>query len=85
MRPVRDMGNSDESRVIRFADAQACIPGANGERSVNFLRRDTLDVSLSRPLPPNEQKRDTASFDSGAPRNSGPRAPQSAGTGRAAA
>jgi mannose-6-phosphate isomerase-like protein (cupin superfamily) len=49
------MSKPDESRVIHFAEAQARIPGPNGERSINFFRRGSLDVNLSRPLPPNEQ------------------------------
>jgi len=49
------MSKPDESRVIHFAEAQARIPGPNGERSINFLRRGSLDVNLSRPLPPNQQ------------------------------
>jgi mannose-6-phosphate isomerase-like protein (cupin superfamily) len=49
------MNKPDESCVIHFAEAQAQIPGPNGERSINFLRRGSLDVNLSRPLPPNQQ------------------------------
>ncbi len=49
------MSKPDESRVIHFAEARARIPGPNGERSINFLRRGSLDVKLSRPLPPNQQ------------------------------
>ena len=49
------MSKPDESRVIHFAEAQARIPGPNGERSINFLRRGSLDVNLPRPLPPNQQ------------------------------
>jgi mannose-6-phosphate isomerase-like protein (cupin superfamily) len=49
------MSKPDESRIIHFAEAQSQIPGPNGERSLNFLHRGTLDVNLSRPLPPNQQ------------------------------
>src|SRR5215472_5237170 len=49
------MSKPDKSRVIHFAEAQAHIPGPNGERSINFLRRGSLDVNLSGPLPPNQQ------------------------------
>jgi mannose-6-phosphate isomerase-like protein (cupin superfamily) len=49
------MSKADETRVIHFAEAQARIPGPNGERSINFLRRSSLDVNLSLPLPPNQQ------------------------------
>ena len=49
------MQKQDESRVIHFAEAQAHIRGSNGERSINFLRRGSLDVNLSRPQPPNQQ------------------------------
>ena len=43
------------SGVIRLSDAQRDIPGPNGERSVLVLKRGSLDVKLSLPLPPNEQ------------------------------
>ncbi len=43
------------SRVIHFAAAQADIPGPRGERSISLLRRGSLDVKFSRPLPPNQQ------------------------------
>ncbi len=49
------MSKLDHSRVIHFAEAQARIPGPGGERSISFLRRGSLDVKLSRPLPPNQQ------------------------------
>ena len=49
------MSKPDESRVIPFADAQAHIPGPNGERTINVLRRGSLDVNPSRPVPPNTQ------------------------------
>jgi hypothetical protein len=45
------MQKPDESRVIHFGETQAHIPGPNGDRSINFLRRGSLDVNLSRPLP----------------------------------
>ena len=43
------------SGVIRLVDARASIPGPAGERAVRVLRRGTLDVALSEPLPPNTQ------------------------------
>jgi len=43
------------SGVIRFREAQAAIPGPAGERAVLVLKRGTLDVKLSLPVPPNEQ------------------------------
>src|SRR5262245_23807005 len=49
------MSKTDRSRVIRFADAQAGIPGLAGERSVRVWQRGTLDVALSLPLTPSEQ------------------------------
>lgn len=42
--------------LIRFAEAEARIPLPDGKRSINLLRRGSLDVALSsRPLSPNEQ------------------------------
>src|SRR2546427_9638391 len=49
------MSKPDRSCVIRLAQAQARIPGPAGEHSVSVLQRGTLDVKLSRPLPPNQQ------------------------------
>ena len=49
------MSKPDHTRVIRFAEAQAGIPGPGGERSISFLQRGSLDVKLSRPLAPNQQ------------------------------
>jgi mannose-6-phosphate isomerase-like protein (cupin superfamily) len=49
------MNPTDRSGVIRFADAERSIPGPAGERATLVLQRGTLDVRLSRPLPPNEQ------------------------------
>jgi mannose-6-phosphate isomerase-like protein (cupin superfamily) len=49
------MEPGERSGVIRLADAQAAIPGPEGERSVLVLNRGTLDVRLSVPLPPNVQ------------------------------
>jgi mannose-6-phosphate isomerase-like protein (cupin superfamily) len=43
------------SSVIRLIDAERGIPGPAGERSILALKRGTLDVSLSLPLPPNQQ------------------------------
>ena len=49
------MSKRDRSRVIRFAETQAGIPGPAGEHSVSFLQRGTLNVKLSLPVPPNQQ------------------------------
>ena len=49
------MTKSDRSRVIRFAEAQARIPGSAGEQAVTVLRRGPLDVALSLPLRPRQQ------------------------------
>jgi mannose-6-phosphate isomerase-like protein (cupin superfamily) len=49
------MSKLDRSRVIRLDEAQAAIPGPGGEHSVSFLRRGTLNVKLSLPVPPNQQ------------------------------
>jgi hypothetical protein len=45
----------DRGRVIHLADAQARIPGPAGERSVSVLQRGSLNLKLSRPVPPNRQ------------------------------
>lgn len=49
------MQPGDRSGVIRFAEAAACIPTPEGERSVLVLNRGTLDIRLSVPVPPNVQ------------------------------
>jgi mannose-6-phosphate isomerase-like protein (cupin superfamily) len=49
------MSKPDHSRVIHFAEAQASIPGPDGQRAISLLRHGSLDVKLSRPLPPNQQ------------------------------
>ena len=49
------MNMADRSGVIHFSEAQASIPGPADERSVLVLRRGTLDVKLSLPVPPNQQ------------------------------
>jgi len=49
------MNTTDRSGVIRLAEAQAGIPGPAGERSILVLKRGTLDVKLSLPVPPNQQ------------------------------
>lgn len=49
------MSKSDSSRVIRFAQAQARIPGPTGERAVTIMQRGTLDVALSVPPSANQQ------------------------------
>ena len=43
------------SLVIRFIDAEKGIPTPTGERSALVLKRGSLDVKLSIPLPPNQQ------------------------------
>jgi mannose-6-phosphate isomerase-like protein (cupin superfamily) len=45
----------DRSRVIRFAEAQAGIPGPAGERSVRVWQRGPLDVAFAIPVTPNPQ------------------------------
>ena len=49
------MISTDRSGVIRFAEAQTAIPGPAGERATLVLKRGTLDVKLSLPVPPNQQ------------------------------
>ena len=49
------MSNSDRSRVIHLAEAREGIPGPAGEHSVSALRRGSLNVKLSLPVPPNRQ------------------------------
>jgi len=49
------MNATDRSCVIRLAEAQVGIPGPAGERAVMVLQRGTLDVTLSLPVPPNQQ------------------------------
>ena len=49
------MNPADSSGVIRFADAEQGIPTPAGERAVLVLKRGTLDIKLSIPVPPNEQ------------------------------
>ena len=49
MEPIKQSG------VIRMTDATAKIPTPEGERSVLVLKRGTLDVRLSLPIPPNVQ------------------------------
>jgi mannose-6-phosphate isomerase-like protein (cupin superfamily) len=46
---------NDRSGVIRFADARQRVPTPAGERAVLVLKRGTLDVKLSVPVPPNVQ------------------------------
>ena len=43
------------SRLIRFSDARAQIPGPSGEHAVSLLERGSLKVKLSMPTPPNQQ------------------------------
>ena len=49
------MNTADRSCVIRLAEVQVGIPGPVGERAVMVLQRGTLDVTLSLPVPPNQQ------------------------------
>jgi mannose-6-phosphate isomerase-like protein (cupin superfamily) len=49
------MNAAHRSGVISLAEAQAAIPGPAGERAYLVLKRGTLDVKLSIPLPPNQQ------------------------------
>ena len=49
------MNPTDRSGVIRFAEVQSAIPGPAGERAALGLKRGTLDVVLSIPIPPNRQ------------------------------
>jgi len=51
----RHVNSLSRSCVIRLLDAQAAIPGPAGERAALVLKRGTLDVKLSVPVPPNEQ------------------------------
>jgi len=47
--------SNDRCAVLRFADAAARIPGANGERIAPVIKRGTLDICLSILVPPNRQ------------------------------
>lgn len=49
------MQAGERSSVIRLKDAEPQIPTPEGERSVLVMKRGTLDVRLSLPLPPNIQ------------------------------
>ncbi|MBA2920394.1 cupin domain-containing protein [Sphingomonas sp. MAH-20] len=49
------MEAGERSGVITLAGLEAQVPGPNGERSALALKRGTLDVRLSVPLPPNVQ------------------------------
>ena len=49
------MRGPDRSCVMRFAEAQAHIPGPSGEHAVVVLRRGPLDVALSIPREPRHQ------------------------------
>src|SRR5437870_4070750 len=51
------MSKADRSRVVRLAEAQVGIPGPDGEHSVSFLQRGTLNVKLSLPVPPTNRRR----------------------------
>jgi mannose-6-phosphate isomerase-like protein (cupin superfamily) len=49
------MNPDDRSGVIRFAEEARRIPTPEGERAVPVLKRGTVDVKLSMPVPPNVQ------------------------------
>ena len=49
------MNKTDRSGVIRLAEAQKLIPTPAGERAALVLKRGTLDIKLSIPVPPNVQ------------------------------
>jgi len=49
------MKTTNHSRVIHLVEAQAGIPGPNGEHAVIALERGTLDVALSIPKRPTQQ------------------------------
>jgi mannose-6-phosphate isomerase-like protein (cupin superfamily) len=47
--------NKTHSCVIHLAEARRMIPGPDGEHSLSFLQRGTLNVKLSLPVLPNRQ------------------------------
>ena len=49
------MNAGDRSGVVRLADARQRVPTPAGERAVLVMKRGTLDVKLSVPVPPNVQ------------------------------
>lgn len=49
------MDSNARSGVIALAEAEARVPGPNGERAALALKRGTLDLTLSVPRPPNVQ------------------------------
>lgn len=49
------MDDAMRSGVIRLAEYAVKVPTPEGERSVLALKRGTLDVRLSVPVPPNRQ------------------------------
>jgi mannose-6-phosphate isomerase-like protein (cupin superfamily) len=49
------MSQPGRSRVIHLAEAEGRIPGPAGEHSVSLWQRGTLNLKLSRPVPPNRQ------------------------------
>ncbi|HUH63476.1 MAG TPA: cupin domain-containing protein [Terracidiphilus sp.] len=49
------MTKPDRSRVIRFDEAQARIPGPAGEHAVTVMQRGSLDAALSIPMRPRPQ------------------------------
>jgi len=58
------MNEQGRSGIIRFADAQAAVPGPAGEHAASLLRRGTLDAMLAlgrfapRPRPVTRHTRD---------------------------
>ena len=49
------MSAPGRSHVMRFAAAEAQIPGPPGAHSVSLLLRGSLDLKLSLPVEPNQQ------------------------------
>lgn len=49
------MSTPDRSRVSRLSEAQARVPGPQGERAAMVLRRGPLDVAFSLPLRPSQE------------------------------
>lgn len=50
------MSTPHSSRVVRLVEAQAGIPGPAGEHAVAVFRRGPLDIALSLPQRPSQQK-----------------------------
>lgn len=49
------MEEGARSGVVKLSDAEARIPGPEGERNTLAIHRGTLDIRLSLPVPPNVQ------------------------------